>query len=98
MKHWVSVQKVGDWSTPVAQLWSTQVAGYSGEGGEDSDKGTRGAYHLHNPSGWEVFSVNIQFCSLFKRKREISENVLVSNGKVTKKIKDALIKPVAFNF
>ena len=51
---------------------------------------TRGAFHLH-----------IQCCSLSKRKMEISQNVLVSIiiiVKFTKKRKNALIKPVAYNF
>ena len=36
--------------------------------------------------------------SLSKRKTEISKSVLTSIGKVTKKRKSALIKPVAYNF
>ena len=48
----------------------------------------QGCCHLH-----------IQCCSLSKCKMEISQNVLVSIiVKFTKKRKNALIKPVAYNF
>ena len=47
----------------------------------------------------EILGENIQCCSLFKRKMEISQNVLVSIiGKYAKKRKNAPIKPVAYNF
>ena len=45
----------------------------------------------------EILGVNIQCWSLSKRKTEISQNVLVSIRKFTKKRKNALIKPVVFN-
>jgi len=47
----------------------------------------------------EILGENIQCCSLSKCKMEISQNVLVSIiGKYTKKRKNALIKPVTYNF
>ena len=46
----------------------------------------------------EVLVVNIQCCSLSKRKLEKSEDVLVSIGKFKRKRKNAAIKPIAHNF
>ena len=46
----------------------------------------------------EILRVNIQCCSLSKRKMEKSQNVPVSIGKFKKKRKNVLIKLVAYNF
>ena len=46
----------------------------------------------------EILRVNIQCCSLSKRKMGKSQNVPVSIGKFKKKRKNVLIKLVAYNF
>ena len=56
-----------------------------------------GALSITSSIRLEILGVNIQCWSLSKRKTEISQNVLVSIRKFTKKRKNALIKPVVYN-
>ena len=47
----------------------------------------------------EILGVNIQCCSLSKRKLKKSEDVIVSIGKFKRKRKNAsIIQPIAYNF